>query len=112
MNRVVDVQRWVASMRAEWPFHLRWRFWPTLTSLLFLACIASALAIVITTHQTRVAFAELQRLEQERNQLHTEWGQLLLEEGAWSTPARVERIAIERLNMRIPDVHDIEVIQP
>lgn len=108
----VSVQQWAASMRAEWPFRLRWRFWPIVNVLLFLACLGSGLAVVVTTHQTRVAFAELQRLEQEKNQLHTEWGQLLLEEGAWSTPARVERIATERLNMRIPNVHDVEVIRP
>ena len=59
-----------------------------------------------------VQFAELQRLEQEENQLQTEWGQLLLEEGAWATPARIEQIATERLEMRIPDVNDVEVIRP
>lgn len=56
--------------------------------------------------------AQLQQLEQEENQLQTEWGQLLLEEGAWSTPARIEQIATERLGMRIPDVNDVEVIRP
>lgn len=39
-------------------------------------------------------------------------GQLLLEEGAWSTPARIEQIATQRLGMRIPDVNDVEVIRP
>lgn len=45
------------------------------------ACLLTGLAVVTTTHMTRVQFAELQRLEQEENQLQTEWGQLLLEEG-------------------------------
>ena len=80
--------------------------------VLFFACLLTGLAVVITTHMTRVQFAELQRLEQEENQLQTEWGQLLLEEAAWATPARIEQIATERLEMRIPDVNDVEVIRP
>ncbi|HBN61478.1 MAG TPA: cell division protein FtsL, partial [Halomonas sp.] len=31
---------------------------------------------------------------------------------AWATPARIEQIATERLEMRIPDVNDVEVIRP
>ncbi|MBZ5486677.1 cell division protein FtsL [Halomonas aquamarina] len=106
------IERWVSTLRTEWPFKLRLRAWPIVISLLFLTCIVSGLAIVIITHMTRVQYAQLQQLEQEKNQLQTEWGQLLLEEGAWSTPARIEQISTERLDMRIPDVHDVEVIRP
>ena len=106
------IQYWVATLRTEWPFKLRMRFWPLVISVLFLCCLATGLAIVTTTHMTRVQFAQLQQLEQEKNQLQTEWGQLLLEEGAWSTPARIEQIATERLDMRIPGVNDVEVIRP
>ncbi|WP_249978787.1 cell division protein FtsL [Vreelandella olivaria] len=106
------IEHWVSSLRAEWPFKLRLRTWPVVISLLFFACMATGLAVVATTHMTRMQFAQLQQLEQEKNQLQTEWGQLLLEEGAWSTPARIEQIATERLDMRIPDVNDVEVIRP
>ncbi|MGY2461936.1 cell division protein FtsL [Vreelandella sulfidaeris] len=106
------IEQWATTLRAEWPFKLRLRAWPLVITLLFLLCMVSGLGVVVTTHMTRVQFAQLQQLEQEENQLQTEWGQLLLEEGAWSTPARVEKIATERLGMRIPDVHDVEVIQP
>lgn len=99
-------------MRVEWPFRLRIGIWPLFTCLLFVACLVTGLAIVTVTHQTRMQFAEWQRLNQEKNQLNTEWGQLLLEESAWSSPVRIERLAIDRLDMRIPDVHDVEVIQP
>ena len=103
---------WASTLRAEWPFKLRLRWWPMTMIGLFMACLLTGLAVVTTTHMTRTQFAELQRLEQEKNQLQTEWGQLLLEEGAWSTPARIEQIATERLEMRIPDVTDVEVIRP
>ncbi|MCP1314695.1 cell division protein FtsL [Halomonas sp. 707D7] len=103
---------WWSVLRAEWPFKLRPRLWPLVITLLFLACLLTALAVVATTHMTRTQYAHLQRLEQEKSQLQTEWGQLLLEEGAWSTPARIEQIATDRLDMRIPDVNDVEVIRP
>ncbi len=104
--------QWVA--RAERPQSLRGclRPWPLMVGVMMLGCLFSGLAVVAITHQTRMQYAELQILEQENNQLHTEWGQLLLEDGAWSTPARIEKIATERLSMRIPDVHDVKVIKP
>lgn len=107
-----QLDRWWSSLQAGWPFPLRLRPWPVALSLLFLACLATAFGVVATTHATRGQYAELQQLEQEQSQLNTEWGQLLLEEGAWSTPARIEQIATQRLGMRIPDVDDVEVIRP
>ncbi len=95
-----------------WPLALR----PTpallLVSALLLACLASALAVIATTHLTREQYGRMQQLEREQQQLQTEWGQLLLEESAWSSPARIERLAMERLEMRLPDVDEVEVIQP
>ena len=79
---------------------------------LVLASLASATAVVGTSHLTREQYARLQQLERERDQLQTEWGQLLLEESAWSSPARIERLAVERLEMRLPDVDEVEVIRP
>ncbi|APX93631.1 cell division protein FtsL [Halomonas sp. 1513] len=79
---------------------------------LVLATLASAMAVIASSHLTRAQYARLQQLEREQNQLQTEWGQLLLEESAWSSPARIERLAIERLDMRLPDVNEVEVIRP
>lgn len=79
---------------------------------LLAACLLSALAVISVSHQTRVQYAQLQQLEREQQQLQTEWGQLLLEESAWSAPSRIERLAIERLEMHLPDVHHVEVITP
>ncbi|WP_346798845.1 cell division protein FtsL [Halomonas sp. Bachu 37] len=104
--------RILALLNARWPFKLRPSLWGVLVLVLIAGCLASALAVVTFTHMTRDQFAQLQKLELERNQLDTEWGQLLLEEGAWSSPARIEQVATERLNMRLPDVDDVEVIRP
>lgn len=86
------------------------RLW--LVIALVAACLATAMAAITTSHLTREQYARLQQLERERDQLQTEWGRLLLEESAWSSPARIERLAVERLEMRLPDVTDVEVIRP
>ena len=72
-----------------------------LLSLLF-AVLLSALAVVYTTNEHRLSFSQLQRLEQQSNQLQLQWGQLLLEQASLATPARVERLAVEKLQMRLP----------
>lgn len=95
-----------------WPLSLRPSPMMLVTLLLLVACLASALAVITATHQTRDQYGRLQQLEREQNQLQTEWGQLLLEESAWSSPARIERLAVERLEMRLPDVDEVEVIRP
>ncbi|MGQ4880320.1 cell division protein FtsL [Billgrantia sp. LNSP4103-1] len=99
-------------LRAAWPKAR----WPSGRLLLIgglaLACLASAFAVIGTSHQTREQYARLQQLERERDQLQTEWGQLLLEESAWSSPARIERLAVDRLEMRLPNVNEVEVIRP
>lgn len=109
---VFPTPRMLALLSAGWPFRLRPSLWGVLIVALIVGCLASALAVVTFTHMTRNQFAQLQELERERSQLDTEWGQLLLEEGAWSSPARIEQVATERLNMRLPDVDDVEVIRP
>ncbi|SEM73789.1 cell division protein FtsL [Halomonas caseinilytica] len=75
-------------------------------------CLVSALAVIATSHEIRERYVRLQQLESEQQQLQTEWGQLLLEESAWSSPSRIERLASERLEMRLPDVDEVEVIRP
>ncbi|MCC5883572.1 MAG: cell division protein FtsL [Halomonas sp.] len=99
-------------LRAAWSPERRpsWRL--LLVIGLVLACLISAMVVVGTSHQTRTQYARLQQLERERDQLQTEWGQLLLEESAWSSPARIERLAVERLEMRLPHVNEVEVIRP
>ncbi|AMC99599.1 MULTISPECIES: cell division protein FtsL [Halomonas] len=79
---------------------------------LVVACLITATVVINVSHLTREQYGRLQQLERERDQLQTEWGQLLLEESAWSSPARIERLATERLDMRLPHVNEVEVIRP
>lgn len=73
--------------------------------------LISAFGVVYSKHVTRQLFTQLQSLEQEAEALQIEWRQLLLERGTWAADARIERIAKERLDMRVPEPHQI-VIMP
>lgn len=70
--------------------------------VLWLTTLASAAGAVYYKHLARARFIELERLNAERDRLQTEWGQLQLEQSAWSTHAFVERVAGERLKMITP----------
>ncbi|MEK7815500.1 MAG: cell division protein FtsL [Pseudomonadota bacterium] len=79
--------------------------------LLLLALMASAIAVVQLKHETRQRFAELQALQAQRDALNVEWGQLLLEEGAWSQHRRVELLARTRIGMSVPDPRNVAVVR-
>jgi cell division protein FtsL len=78
--------------------------------LLLAACLLSALAVVDLRHESRVLYAQWQKLQQERDALNVEWGQLLLEEGAWSQHRRIEAVARAQLGMELPAASQIRVI--
>lgn len=77
---------------------------------LMLAVTASALAVVYSQHRSRALFVELQRLEREQAELDTQWGRLELEQSTWATQGRIERLGRERLDMRLPDFEQEEIV--
>lgn len=79
-------------------------------AIVVLAIFVSALLVVSLRHQARLLSTQLQALQVARDALNTEWGKLLLEEGAWSEHRRVETAARQRLDMAIPDAKEIVVI--
>jgi cell division protein FtsL len=86
----------------------RWAF----VALLWFAVLGSAAGAVYTRHRSRELFVELERMHAQRDRLDVEWGQLQLEQSAWSTHAFVERVATTRLKMVTPDPARIRVVQP
>ena len=80
--------------------------------LLLLAVLLSAFAVIDARHENRVLFAQLQQLRQQRDALNVEWGQLLLEQSTWSTHARIEQMAPQKLDMEIPQHVEIVVTPP
>jgi cell division protein FtsL len=80
-------------------------------ALLTVAVVACALLVINLRHHNRLLFAELQTVTHERDALNTEWGQLLLEQGAWSEQRRVEETARARLGMALPVGEQIVVVR-
>jgi cell division protein FtsL len=81
-------------------------------AVLWFGVLASAAGAIYTRHRSRELFVELERLHRQRDQLEVEWGQLQLEQSAWSTHAFVERVATTRLQMVTPDPARIRVVTP
>lgn len=69
--------------------------------LLFIA-IACALGVVTSQHKARKLFVALQQEKDRAQQMDVEWGQLQLEQGTLAMPARVEKIAVQQLQMQRP----------
>ncbi|HEY6482851.1 MAG TPA: cell division protein FtsL [Steroidobacteraceae bacterium] len=80
--------------------------------LLWVATLASAAGAIYCKHRAREMFVELERLNGRRDNLEIEWGQLQLEQSAWSTHAFVERVASAKLHMAMPPPKEIEIISP
>jgi len=68
--------------------------------VLLLAVIASAMYLVNVQYDSRRLFTELDRVTAESHKLETEFERLQVEKRAQATPARVEKIAREKLQMR------------
>jgi len=83
-----------------------------LVPLLWLATLASAAGAIWCKHRTRQLFVQLEALNAHRDDLEIEWGQLQLEQSAWSTHAFVERVASSRLHMAMPPPKEIEIVSP
>jgi len=83
-----------------------------LNLLLLAALAACALALVTSQHQARKLYVELQKEQELAQQLEVEWGQLQLEASTWATHARVEKLAIRALGMRVPPASRVQVVPP
>ena len=77
---------------------------------LWLLVLVSALSIVYSAHDTRNKFNELELLRAQQDALQIEWGKYLLEESAWASYGRIEKIAIDKLSMQIPSGQEIIMV--
>ena len=82
------------------------------TPLLWIAALGSAAGAIYCKHRARSLFVELEQLNARRDNLEIEWGQLQLEQSAWSTHAFVERVASAKLHMAMPPPKEIEIVSP
>lgn len=70
--------------------------------LLFVLIFVSALGVVMSRHEARKLFVEIQALEKTRDDLNEEWTRLLLEQSTWATDVRIETMARTELGMQPP----------
>ncbi len=81
-----------------------------LVGVLWCLVIVSSLMIVFSSHDARAKFNELEVLRVQQDKLQIVWSQYLLEESAWASFGRVEKIAIEQLSMEIPTIEKIIMV--
>ena len=71
--------------------------------LLLLAAVLCALSVVTSQHQARKLFQAMETEQERARQLDVEYDQLQIELSTWATSPRIEKIAREKLRMRIPE---------
>jgi len=71
-----------------------------LNLVLLLAVVASSLYLVRVQYESRRLYAEIEKAQGEARRLEVDHERLQVEKHAQSTPARVERLAREQLQMR------------
>ncbi len=89
-----------STQRQQWQQNM-------LLSIVGTSLLLSGIGIVYVKHSTRQMFSELHQLQTSRDQLNTEWTQLLLEQGTLTTDGRVDAIAQNTLKMRAPKPKDM-----
>jgi cell division protein FtsL len=88
------------------------RLWLIALPVLWLAVLASATQVIYARHEARDMFVRLEKLNAERDALEMEWGRLQIEQSAWSTNGFVERVANTKLQMNMPQPHDVRIVRP
>ena len=81
-------------------------------AVLWVGALGSAAGAIYCKHRAREMFIQLEQLNARRDNLEIEWGQLQLEQSAWSTQAFVERVASSKLHMAMPPPKEIEIVAP
>lgn len=79
-------------------------------AVLWLAVVFSSLGVVSSTHEGRLRLNQLEILRREAAQLQVEWGQYLLEQSTWAAYSRIEQIAINKLQMQVPETQHIIMV--
>lgn len=84
---------------------------------LFLVCgmclllLASSVSLVYVQHKRRELFMALKTLERDRDRMQVEWGQLQVEASTWAAQDRIESLAAEKLDLRVPDPERVILVR-
>ena len=83
-----------------------------LLSVLVVANVVSALAVVQARHEHRQLFVAFKRLERDRDELNIDFGRLQLEQATWAEANRIDQVARNRLGMVFPQADETVVVRP
>lgn len=79
--------------------------------VLWVAVVASALAVVAVRHENRLAFVEWRAAEAAQSELQAENGRLLLERATWAARRNIVDDARARLGMAAPAANAIVTLR-
>ena len=65
--------------------------------------------VIVSRHDARYLFVELQSQLKVQDELNEQWGRLQLEYGTWAVNDRIEEYARTKLNMKEP-MHGLVVL--
>ena len=72
--------------------------------------VICALSLVTSQYKARALFVALQQEKDQEKQMQVEWGQLQLEQSTWAMHSRIEKIAVEKLHMKVPEQNRIQIV--
>ncbi len=84
----------------------------TMWGFLLLANLAAAIGVVYAKHANQAMFKQIQEQRQAYHRLQTDWGRLLLEQGALAAYPRIEQQAVQQLRMLRPELSRIKLLSP
>ncbi|MBD3586117.1 cell division protein FtsL [Salinimonas sp. HHU 13199] len=79
--------------------------------LLYLMVIASAFAVILSSHHNRQQNIALEKLMQERDELDVQWRNLVLEQRALTEHNRIEAMVEKQLDMHRPGAEEEVVVR-
>lgn len=80
--------------------------------LLFVAVLGSSILVAYTAHASRQLLNTLFVEMKQRDKLQAEWARLVLEHSTWTAHNRIEKLAIEQLDMHVPEPGRVRMVSP
>ncbi len=81
------------------------------TFILIIAMFVSAFTLIVMSHEQRRLYAELETLQQQRDQLDVEWRRLRLEQRVMAEHSRLEEVARTKLGMKMLDQKSERIVR-
>jgi len=81
-----------------------------LNLLLLMLLVFCAIGVITSQHKARKMFQALEAEQERAKSLDVEYGQLQIELSTWATQPRIEKVARERLKMRVPEQAKVQTL--